>query len=82
VVAESLTNIAKHSRAASATVSVVRMGGALHVQISDDGIGGAHLGKGHGLAGLADRLAGIDGTLEVHSPVGGGTLISAQIPAV
>lgn len=82
VVAESLTNIAKHSRAASATVSVVRMGGALHVQISDGGIGGAHLGKGHGLAGLADRLAGIDGTLEVHSPVGGGTLISAQIPAV
>ena len=36
----------------------------------------------HGLAGLADRLAGIDGTLEVHSPVGGGTVISAQIPTV
>jgi signal transduction histidine kinase len=82
VVAEALTNIAKHSRAASATVSVVRMGDALHVQISDGGIGGAHPGKGHGLAGLADRLAAIDGTLEVHSPVGGGTVISAQIPAV
>ncbi|HEX6327316.1 MAG TPA: hypothetical protein VFZ72_12165 [Jiangellaceae bacterium] len=52
------------------------------LQISDDGVGGAHLGKGHGIAGLADRLAGIDCTLEVHSPVGGGTVISAQMPAV
>lgn len=81
VVAEALTNVAKHSGATSVTVSVVRMDGVLHVHISDDGVGGAHLGKGHGLAGLADRLAGIDGTLEVHSPVGGGTVLTAQIPA-
>jgi signal transduction histidine kinase len=81
VVAEALTNVAKHSEARSVTVSVVRMGGVLHVQVSDDGVGGAHLGKGHGLAGLADRLAGIDGTLDVHSPAGGGTVVTAQIPA-
>ena len=81
VVAEALTNVAKHSGAASATVSVVRLGDVLHVQVSDDGVGGAHLGKGHGLAGLADRLAGIDGTLDVHSPMGGGTVLTAQIPA-
>lgn len=82
VVVEALTNVAKHSGAESATVSVVRMGDILHVQISDDGVGGAHLGKGHGLVGLADRLAGIDGILEVHSPVGGGTVIAASLPAM
>ena len=47
----------------------------------DDGVGGgAHVGKGHGLAGLRDRLAGVDGTLEVHSPEGGGTVVTATIP--
>ncbi|MBM6622419.1 hypothetical protein JTF08_12435 [Micrococcaceae bacterium RIT802] len=46
----------------------------------DDGVGGAHQGKGSGLAGLRDRLAGVDGTLEVDSPDGGGTTITAVIP--
>jgi signal transduction histidine kinase len=79
-VTEALTNVAKHSGASAVSVSVVRVADTLHVQVDDDGIGGAHVGKGHGLAGLADRLAGIDGTLDVHSPPGGGTIVSAQIP--
>ena len=54
--------------------------GALRVVVRDDGVGGAHVGKGHGLAGLRDRLAGVDGTLEVHSPDGGGTVVAATIP--
>jgi signal transduction histidine kinase len=48
--------------------------------VRDDGRGGAHIGKGHGLAGLADRLAGVDGILPVDSPPGGGTVVTATIP--
>jgi signal transduction histidine kinase len=50
------------------------------INISDDGVGGASLAKGHGLAGLADRLAGVDGTLTVSSPAGGPTQLTATIP--
>lgn len=80
VVTESLTNVAKHSDASQCAVSVARLGGVLHVQVADDGRGGAHIGKGHGLAGLADRLAGVDGQLDISSPPGGGTVIDAQLP--
>ena len=81
VVAEALTNIAKHSRASHATVVVEGHGypGTLHVVISDDGIGGADP-KGAGLAGLADRVSGVDGTLSVESPSGGPTVISVVLP--
>jgi signal transduction histidine kinase len=81
VVAEALTNVAKHSRAASARVVVEGYGfpGALHVVISDDGAGGADPGGG-GLAGLADRVAGVDGRLTVESPAGGPTIIAAVLP--
>ena len=81
VVAESLTNIAKHSRASHATVVVEGHGypGTLHVVISDDGIGGADP-NGAGLAGLADRVSGVDGTLSVESPSGGPTVISVVLP--
>jgi signal transduction histidine kinase len=81
-VAEALTNVAKHSGASSVTVSVARVADVLHLLIDDDGVGGAHIGKGHGLAGLADRIAGVDGTLDVHSPPGGGTVVTAQVPIV
>jgi signal transduction histidine kinase len=81
-VAEALTNIAKHSRATRASV-VVEGGpgpaGTLNIVISDDGIGGADAG-GAGLAGLADRIAGVDGALSVESPPGGPTIISAVLP--
>jgi signal transduction histidine kinase len=81
VVAEALTNIAKHSRASQATVVVEGHGypGALHIVITDDGIGGADP-RGAGLTGLADRVSGVDGRLSVESPSGGPTIISAVLP--
>jgi signal transduction histidine kinase len=81
VVAEALTNIAKHSRASQATVVVEGHGypGTLNVVISDDGIGGADP-RGAGLTGLADRVAGVDGRLTVESPSGGPTIISVVLP--
>jgi signal transduction histidine kinase len=81
-VAEALTNIAKHARASQVRVVVEGgpgPGAALHIVISDDGIGGADPG-GAGLSGLADRIAGVDGTLSVESPPGGPTIISAVLP--
>jgi signal transduction histidine kinase len=79
VVAEALTNVAKHSRATGATVSVGRHEDTLSLVIRDDGIGGADP-RGQGLSGLADRVAGVDGRLTVHSPAGGGTVIAAELP--
>src|SRR3954447_20686730 len=80
VVAESLTNVAKYSSADHASVSVGRENGYAVVEVSDDGVGGADPTAGTGLRGLADRLAALDGRLEVHSPPGGGTVIRANIP--
>jgi signal transduction histidine kinase len=80
VVAESLTNVAKHSRAEICRVAVTRDGGELRVEISDDGEGGAHVAKGHGLAGLADRVHAAGGRLTVTSPAGGPTLVQATLP--
>ena len=80
VVAESLTNVAKYSRASSASVRVFSEDGHALIEVSDDGIGGADSDGGTGLSGLADRLAALDGTLVVDSPPGGGTRIRAAIP--
>ena len=80
VVAETLTNVAKYARASSARVEVARQNGALHVTVSDDGVGGADPASGSGLRGLVDRVAVLDGTLEVDSPAGGGTSVRATIP--
>jgi signal transduction histidine kinase len=80
VVAEALTNVAKHSHASSAEVSVVLDGVELEVRVEDDGVGGAHPSKGLGLAGLRQRLAAVDGTLDVTSPDGAGTALVARIP--
>jgi signal transduction histidine kinase len=79
VVAEALTNVAKHSRATRAEVSAGRHGDVLHIVIRDDGIGGADP-RGQGLAGLADRIAGVDGRLSVRSPAGGPTMIEVDLP--
>ena len=81
VVAEALTNVAKHSRASQAKVVVEEHGypPALMVMISDDGIGGADP-DGAGLSGLADRASGVDGRLTVESPRGGPTIIAAELP--
>jgi signal transduction histidine kinase len=80
VVAEALTNVEKHSQARQASVELRRVGALAVINISDDGIGGASLAKGHGLSGLADRLAGVDGSLTVSSPTGGPTELTATIP--
>jgi signal transduction histidine kinase len=81
LVAEALTNVAKHSRASHVSVFVEGHGfpGTLTVVVSDDGIGGADQ-NGGGLSGLADRVAGVDGTLSVESPSGGPTIVSAVLP--
>lgn len=80
VVAEALANMEKHSRARAASVEVRRVGALAVINISDDGVGGASLAKGHGLSGLIDRLAGVDGTLTLSSPAGGPTQLTATIP--
>lgn len=80
VVAECLTNIAKHSRATLCAITLSRTGDSLLLTIGDDGVGGAHVAKGHGLAGLADRLRAVDGELAVQSPDGGPTMIVAEVP--
>lgn len=80
VVAEALTNVAKHARADRCTVTVTVDEERMHVTISDNGRGGAHLGKGHGLAGLSERLAAVEGVLDVSSPPGGPTEVTAVIP--
>src|SRR6266496_716476 len=81
MVAEALTNVAKHSRASQAKVVVEGRGypGTLTVVISDDGIGGADA-HSPGLSGLADRVTGVDGRLSVESPSGGPTIIAAELP--
>ncbi|GAA1311689.1 sensor histidine kinase [Saccharothrix xinjiangensis] len=79
-VAEALTNLAKHSGATAAHVSVTRTENSVVVEVVDDGRGGAQARPGGGLAGLADRAATIDGVVVVLSPVGGPTVIRAELP--
>jgi len=79
--AELLANVAKHSGARHATLEVVHVPGMLRLQVSDDGAGGAHIEPGSGLAGLADRLRTVDGTIQVSSPAGGPTVVTAEMPS-
>ncbi len=80
VVAEALTNIARHAGASRAAVTVARQNGHLKVEISDNGMGGADAGRGTGLAGLVDRVTSVDGTLHIHSPAGGPTTLTVELP--
>jgi PAS domain S-box-containing protein len=79
VVAEALTNVAKHARAKGAAVTARVEDGTLRLEVRDDGIGGARP-DGSGLLGLADRLAVLDGQLRVEACSDGGTLVAAAIP--
>ena len=79
VVAEALTNIAKHAHASHARILVVGAGGQLSVEITDDGAGGADP-AGQGLSGLAARVAGVDGQFRVSSPAGGPTALEVTLP--
>jgi signal transduction histidine kinase len=80
VVAEALTNVAKYADASHATVDVARENGRVVVEVADDGVGGADPEHGTGLRGLADRLAVLEGRLEIDSERGRGTTIRARIP--
>ncbi|MGP4029512.1 sensor histidine kinase [Actinomadura sp. 3N407] len=79
VVCEAVTNAAKHSGAGCVLVNVAGSATMIGVRIEDDGAGGADPGGG-GLAGLARRVAALDGTFDVHSPPGGPTVITAELP--
>jgi signal transduction histidine kinase len=78
--AELLTNVAKHSGAASASLNARTAGHDLVLSVADEGHGGAHLGGGTGLAGLAERVGTVDGTLTLHSPPGGPTIVTVRLP--
>jgi signal transduction histidine kinase len=80
VVAEALTNVAKHSHARRCAVGLRHGAGTLRVWVTDDGVGGAALDKGHGLQGLDDRLRAAGGRLRLASPRGGPTTITAELP--
>jgi signal transduction histidine kinase len=80
VVSEALTNVAKHARATRASVTVRRTGDRLTIQVQDDGVGGAQVIAGSGLAGLRDRVKALDGELQLLSPEGGPTVLQVEIP--
>jgi signal transduction histidine kinase len=80
VISEALANVTKYANATKATVRVRGLADHVTIEVEDDGIGGADPHSGSGLRGLADRVAALDGTITVVSPVGGGTTVSAQMP--
>ncbi|MEW1928219.1 histidine kinase [Streptomyces sp. NPDC088360] len=81
-VTETLANIARHSRATQAAVSVTRNGTLLSAKITDDGTGGADASRGSGLDGIRRRVAALDGTMQISSPPGGPTSINVELPCV
>jgi signal transduction histidine kinase len=80
VCSEALANVAKYAAASHAAISVRTENGRVLVEVADDGRGGAAMGGGSGLRGLADRVEALGGTLRLDSPPGGGTRIAAELP--
>jgi signal transduction histidine kinase len=80
IVAEALTNVVRHARATSAEVAVTLEGGAVRLEVRDDGVGGARVDASSGLVGLRDRAAALNGELRVESPPGRGTVVAASLP--
>lgn len=80
VVAEALTNAAKHAHASVVELRVEVAGGGLHLAIRDDGIGGADTGRGSGLTGLTDRIEAVGGTMTIASQPGHGTALHIEFP--
>ena len=78
--AEGLANVSKHASASTVEVSVRPADTAVIVELRDDGVGGADLGRGSGLRGLADRIEALGGRLTVESPTGSGTRLIAVLP--
>jgi signal transduction histidine kinase len=81
-VSEMLTNAAKHARASVVEVAAAVENGTLRVCVRDDGVGGANPERGSGLVGLKDRIDALGGTFSVHSPLGGGTTVTCELPVV
>jgi signal transduction histidine kinase len=80
VISEMLTNAAKHARATVVAVEAEAVDSVLRLCVRDDGIGGADPERGSGLVGLKDRVEALGGTFSVHSPPGGGTTVSCELP--
>jgi signal transduction histidine kinase len=80
VIAEALTNVAKHAKASEVTVHAGFDRGDLLVEVTDDGVGGAVTGGGSGLVGLKDRVEVVSGRLDISTPASGGTTVRATIP--
>ena len=80
LVAEALTNTARHARADEVNVRVTQIDGLVTAQVADDGVGGGELREGSGLCGLRDRFEALGGTLTVTSPPGDGTVVRGQLP--
>jgi signal transduction histidine kinase len=82
VISEALANLAKYASATHATVGAECRGSTLHVEVGDDGVGGADASRGSGIRGLQDRVAAIGGRFTIESPMGQGTRLVAEIPIV
>jgi signal transduction histidine kinase len=80
IVAEALTNAARYAKASAVDVRVQLVGDRLRIEVADDGVGGAEELPGGGLAGLADRASSVEGSLRLTSPVGGPTIVAAELP--
>jgi len=80
VCSEALANIARHAQASHAWIRVWQQDSCLHLEIGDDGIGGARVGGGSGMRGLADRVAALGGVLSVDSPLASGTRLTVNLP--
>ena len=80
VTAEALTNVAKYAHATEAFVHLSLVDDCLHLEVRDDGVGGADPSTGSGLRGLRDRVDALDGHLQVDSPPGGGTILTVELP--
>jgi signal transduction histidine kinase len=82
LIAEALTNVSRYARATGARVQIEVDGDDLVVTVTDDGVGGVDVAAGSGLRGLQDRLATVDGSLEIDSTPGEGTRVTGRIPVV
>ena len=80
LVAEALTNAARHAGDSVVDVHVTRTDGHARIEVRDDGAGGAEVGRGSGLRGLADRFEALGGRLEINSPRGAGTTVTGDVP--
>ena len=80
VAAEALTNVAKYAHATQVRLTARRHAGSVLLEVVDDGMGGVDDTRGSGIRGLRDRVAAVDGVIEIHSPPGGGTRLSCSIP--